>query len=233
MATQPQRYRLTVWLLLVAGLLLPICGLVCVYFWPRQEQLDAYCTGYYYGLGQHDQPGFFGKNWYSARENLDALGTWEYQLDGFGWTRFRAHYPNGKLLAEGVCWVDEEDGTPTPNSSRVLQASFYDPAGNLASQVVDGSGREVVFWADGTLAIDIEISNTQPHGSYALVDPNGTTMTRGRCENGEWVGVWLRFYSDGSLEKTSDRSFDPPKEVWFERGEKFLSGEEIADLLAP
>lgn len=230
-------HRLTLWLLIVAAILLPICGLVCAYFWPRwefiQQRFGCESVGYYHGLGRHGGPGFFGKNWYLVREEWQSLGTWQFQIDGDGWAAFRARYANGDLMAEGTCWVESINGRPSISHDRVLCARYYDPDGNLASQVQDGSGRLIIYYSDGTKRTDVAILNERINGSYAIDWDDGTPMGRGNSDNGKAVGTWLWFHQDGSLSSIDDHSVDPPVEVEYEPGEKMLSDEEIAQLLAP
>jgi hypothetical protein len=119
------------------------------WWWPKSCPMpvnEEMFTGYYRGFGFGDQPGFFGKNFFGV--TMDYQGEhWEMRFAGKGVAQFEGRDADGRLRAEGVCHVTFSDGDfPDPVFDNVVNASYYDPQGKLAAQVIDGTGVQI-YWA--------------------------------------------------------------------------------------
>ncbi len=109
-----------------------------------------YFTGYYRGFGLGDQPGFFGKNYFGVRfEGEGAIV--DSQFLSHDTARFVDRFTDGRVRAEGECrieWINPDE--PDPDFwNAVLNAKYYDPQGNLASEIVNGTGVQTYWTSDG------------------------------------------------------------------------------------
>lgn len=207
------------------------------YWIPKRQVLsvnDAY-IGYYRGLGLIDRSGYFGRNWYRVVVHEDLDGYWEVDVTRLGYNQYRGYYRNGVLREEGLCMVEENGGGAdiTPIRTDLLNAKFYDPKGNLISEVKNKTGRQILcnpngkpFWqldlldgqytsvkmwhSNGQLIHESHYKHGVPHGTSIANYPNGQVEYRGVYSDGKRVGVWVRYAEDGTLESETDHGETSP-----------------------
>ncbi|GEM_PF-2364739 len=215
-------------------LLLPLLcavGLQIVYWVPRSQPLswDPGIVGYYRGLGLSDEPGYMGKNWcrlefrYAGSDGFLG-GYWEVDIDGLGYNQYRGYYLTGVLREEGLCMVVEE-GTEVRARCReeLHRAKFYDPNGALISEIIDGTGKQILCFSNGQRFLEAEFVNGKSSGPVrvwsrngrlrceaydrnGIADgpctsyfPNGGVQNQGEYKDGKEVGVWVHYAEDGSV----------------------------------
>jgi antitoxin component YwqK of YwqJK toxin-antitoxin module len=210
-------------------------------------------VGTYYGLGWHDGPGYTGRNWVRLRDEGTDGCWWEIDLDGYGYSTTNGYYANGAVMDRSVTLVEENVDGPYWDRHQVRDGTYFDPDGNVVSEVRAGTGRQTWFYANGGKHWEVELrdgqrvehamhwpnghlmnthgydGNERPHGDYTSDYEDGTPRTRGPYEHGKHVGLWYHFYPDGSVEKIEDYRTDPSTTTHFEPGERQLRDDELAD----
>lgn len=209
-----------------------LCALgIAVRYWVPKSQVleihDSY-VGYYRGLGITDGSGYFGKNWYRIVVH-EGNGYWEVDVNGLGYAPYRGYYETGVLREEGTCMVSENGWDIAADRHDLQHGSFYDPQGELVSRVKNGTGKQVLFYPDGTRSWELDLidgryshvkmwhSNGQlvheseyrdgrHHGQTTGYYQNGQLKYRGTYEDGKKTGVWVRYAEDGSLKSESTYS---------------------------
>lgn len=242
---------------------------VVVYSYPRQQLLafNAEYIGTYRGLGWHDEPGYFGKNWFRIHWKADDGILTEVIYREYGYSPVRSSYPDGSLRYAGLCLV-EQNGTldePIPDEHDVLQAKYYSPEGRLLSEIKGATGIQTLCDAAGNVVWELKLVGGQRRAltvrdssgevlrsiyydqtgdaiepfAYVKNHANDTPRIRGRGlvkgfheDPGGEIGRWYWFYDDGSLESIVNHVLEPPVEQMFERGERFPTEEERAEIRA-
>ena len=255
-STRPRRFsnRLDWALAILAVVTVVPAGLLVSYFLPRHDAPRSGVIATYYGLGWHDEPGFFGKNWVHLRIEWGD-GCWqEVDMDGYGYSPTRGYYPDGAIREESVVLVNESDGTPNWLGDPVLQGKYYDINGKLVSEVTDGTGRQILHDPSGSKRWELELRDGKrvehiqyspsghvlhrhrydaagrAHGLFVSHYEDGTPRGRGRFRNGEHVGIWYGFHPDGSVRSIEDNNATPSTLVEFDPGERFLDPGELSQL---
>ncbi|QDT01396.1 toxin-antitoxin system YwqK family antitoxin [Adhaeretor mobilis] len=260
--SEARRPRKLVYLLSGLAVALFLLVVMSIYVYPRQQELSfnpAY-IGTYRGVGLHDGAGYFGKNWFRVHwETDDGIST-EVLIDDYGYGPFQSYYPDGELRGTGLCLVEPNGGMedPMPDEHDVLQGKFYAPDGSLLSEVINGTGTQTLCDAAGNIiwklrlkagtrrehwmfsSDGVTLSHTRydhdelVNGAYISEHYNGKPKARGRYRSGygSTVGNWYRFHDDGSLESITDHDTEPPAEQKFERGERFPTPKEQAEIRA-
>lgn len=214
-------------------------------------------TGSYRGLGWHNEPGFFGKNWYQVRMDVqDYGGYWaEAQFSGYGYTPFRSYYPDGAIRSEGRCLVKQDEfGQPYLDETDILDGKYYDLEGKLLSQVkygkgvrtlTDATGRvrsETLQRRDGSTVTswfnrsEVRIkqwtygSDRKASGPFLENYPSGKPHLRGRYG----PDVFLRFAlaEDGSLQFIERNKPNDHNREDYKPGERFPTEEERVEIQA-
>ncbi|MFO0897073.1 MAG: hypothetical protein U0836_06530 [Pirellulales bacterium] len=218
--------------------------------------MNSAFVGYYRGMGMHAGLSWTGRRWFHVRVDEGAQGWWEVTFSGYGYAPYRGYYANGKLKEEGVCLVEENGtiGEPLPDRHRIVEGRYFDPTGRLASKVSRGTGRQILFYADGTKSWDLQLQDGHrvqmkmywPTGKLASFEryasddrvdgpaygnhSDGSPRTRGRYVNGERNGIWYRFFEDGSVKAIEHYDPAPAATEEFARGQKRLSEAEMSAL---
>jgi MORN repeat variant len=212
------RFLLVLTAIFAAGLAIP--------YWKTKTQVLSYgdsYVGYYRGLGFVNGPGYFGKNWYRVIVREDSDGYWEVDVNGFGYSAYRGYYGTGVLREEGELMVEKNGWDILPNRNDLLNAKFFNPSGELISEVKDRTGKQILCRADGRPHWELDLVN----GKYAhlkmwhangqliheshYVDgkqegdaigfhPNGKVKYTGRYSAGKHVGTWKWYTESGKLE---------------------------------
>jgi hypothetical protein len=141
-------------LVTLLGLVFALTAAVWLAWWwpkscPLQMNVD-YFTGCYRGFGMGDQPGFFGKNYFGIRFEGEGAIVDSHFLS-HDTARFVDRFADGRVRSEGECrieWINPYE----PDAdfwNAVLNAKYYDPKGNLASEIVDGTGVQTYWTSDG------------------------------------------------------------------------------------
>ena len=123
---------------------------------------------------------------------------------------------------------------PFPDWHDLKWAKCYKPDGSLGSEVIDGTGTQMIWAQDGTKIWELELVNYQRashtmyypngqllvhqeykdgkvHGSCISYYPTGVKQTEGTYEAGEQTGDWIHYNEDGSVKSTdSNQMFAPP-----------------------
>ncbi len=230
-------------LLLALILAAPVCILSGWYSYPKKQTLSinpAY-TGYYRGLGLHDGEGLTGKNWYAIVVREDQDGFWRVEFDHFGYNPYKGYYGDGALREEGTILVERNGGDVAAFRHDVEHGKYYSPDGKLISQVIDGTGKQLLccqngqpFWeldlvdgkyahvkmwtCAGQLIHEGAYRNGKPHGESVGYYPDGQLRNSGNYTDGERTGVWKHYAPDGEIESEQDYGGEPaadavPEEV--------------------
>lgn len=206
---------------------------IAVPYWiPKRQVLtlnEAY-VGYYRGLGQTNGRGYFGRNWFRVVVHEDIDGYWEVSVDGLGYNEYRGYYGNGQLREEGLCMVIENGPGGydiAPMRHDLLNAKFYDPNGQLISEVQNKTGKQILchangqrFWEldlldgkyehakmwdiNGQLTHESEYRIGEQHGVSVGYYPSGQLKYRGAYARGRKTGKWVWFTEDGKLDSETD-----------------------------
>ena len=219
--------------LLLLVLVAPFGVLSVWYGYPKKQTLSfnpAY-TGYYRGLGWHNGEGLTGKNWYAIVVREDQDGYWRVDFDHFGYNPYKGYYGDGALREEGTILVKKNGVDVAAYRHDVQNGKYYSPDGSLISAVKDGTGKQVLccqqgqpFWeldleegeyahvkrwtCAGQLVHECGYRNGQPHGESVGYYPDGQLRHTGRYADGEKVGVWKHYASNGEIE--TEEEFETP-----------------------
>lgn len=103
----------------------------------------------------------FGRHFYSVVANEGDYGYWEVQASQEGWSPYRGYYPNGVLREEGEIYVTYagSPAEPTPDQHNIRWGNYYRPDGMLGATVRDGSGKQMLWYPDGTLRWKLVLTN--------------------------------------------------------------------------
>ena len=185
-------------------------------------------TAHYRGFGLWHAGGLFGKRWIAVTHKAPHVGGyWRFEFEDEGYNLFRGYYPDGTLREVGQCLVERMgiDGHPYPDPHDLKWSRCYRPDGSLASEVIDGSGTQTIFFPDGTLSWKLELSGDQRvslsmlhpngqlrtegryvadkrHGPFTSYDESGRKTMQGAYADGVRVGTWTWYNADGSIQKT-------------------------------
>lgn len=223
------KIRFSLRTLLVAMAIVAV-AIALPYWIPKRQVLsynDAY-VGYYRGLGLTDGGGYFGRNWYYVIVHEDIEGYWEVDINGLGYNDYRGYYGNGTLREHGQCIVRENGGGEiAPFRHDLLNAKFYDPDGNLISEVKNRTGKQILchadgqpwweldllegkyahlkgWYANGQLSHESEYDNGKQHGLSVGYYRTGQLKYRRAYSHGEPVGRWVEYTKDGAIESETD-----------------------------
>jgi antitoxin component YwqK of YwqJK toxin-antitoxin module len=109
----------------------------------------------------------------------------------------------------------------------VAEGEYFDPNGIKISEVVNGTGKQILcsedgvrVWeltlahnkrthlimrhADGSPFVESEYVDGLQDGEYVSYYPGGSIRSQGQYSSGNQVGVWLRFREDGAIESRTD-----------------------------
>lgn len=211
------------------GVLLAIATTLIGYITPKAQvlQFSSSYTGYYRGYGFHEESGFLGKNWFRIKVDEGDYGYWEVDVNGVGYSSYRGFYPSGILREEGQCMVENNGSDIVAYREDVLNGIYYDPAGNMVSEVIQGTGTQLLFDAKGNLYWELQLvdrkyslvrmwhengnlihesryQNGKQHGEAKGYYDNGQLKYQGWYANGRKRGAWKEFDEDGSLLSQSD-----------------------------
>lgn len=202
---------------------------------PRSQSItrDKSAIGYYTGLGISDGSGYFGKNWYrlvyhESQDDSDRLnGRWVIDISRSDYSSFRGYYATGVLREEGQCMVVLDGTGPQPDWLDIQRAKFYDPNGELVSEIKNGNGQLVRFFSNGGRHLHIDFADGEivyakrwyrngqlygecewrhgrPHGALASYFTDGQLMTQGKFSVGKPTGIWKRYTENGKVESETD-----------------------------
>lgn len=232
------RFSLKTLLLVPAVVSIVLVGL---WWWPKSQPLsinEAFYTGYYRGFGLTDDGGVLGKQFFRLVIDDGNHGYWEVDYSQPGFNPYRGFYPNGVCREEGECFVEINGGAldPAPDSNDVQSGKYYKPNGTLGSEVADGTGKQTLWYLDGTKRWELVLRdhervrhsmwyqngqlrqtqnylNDAVHGEFESFHENGAISLRGAYIEGNRVGVWSRFDEKGHVESIEDYSGSPAKTV--------------------
>ncbi|MBN2023060.1 MAG: hypothetical protein JW809_09730 [Pirellulales bacterium] len=189
--------------------------------WPRSCPLSV-CpecyTGYYRGL-DIGGPGLLGRSFYRLvlPPSDEADGWTEIDYRGEGWNAFRGTYPDGTLREEGECRVGSNGpDDPAPDIHDVKWGKYHDPKGVIVSEIVDGTGRQTYFAADGTKIWELDLKDGQ-RTRHAMWAPNGQITSEQRYIDGKVHGPFVGYYHSGvkRVEGTKSRGKDVGLWTWY------------------
>jgi hypothetical protein len=258
MSSEPDICTRRGWLSLTLGVLavivVPAAILLALYYTPRHELASYYtpqseepqlAVRTYHGLGWHEEPGYMGKNWITYRRDEDDGCYWEIDLREYGYSHARGYYPSGVLMEESECKT-----VPDPDRHDVRNGRYFDPNGKLVSEIINGTGRQTLFYAEGTVrcVLDLKVGsrveltwhsssghvilhcrydeNERFHGPHIINHQDGTPKWRYRFEHGNEIGNWYLFHPDGTIKEIGGNGTSPPSE--FAAGERHITADELA-----
>lgn len=182
----------------------------------------------YRGFVFPDGTSIFGKQWFAVIWDSKSDGShWRFEYIKEKYNPYKAYYSDGTLQQEGECLIEImgfEDG-PYPDWHDLRWAKCYKPDGSLGSEVIDGTGTQMIWAQDGTKIWELELVNYQRashtmyypngqlhvhqeykdgkvHGSSISYYPTGVKQTEGIFEAGEQTGNWIHYNEDGSVDST-------------------------------
>lgn len=204
--------RLVLGLLGLLGLLIGVM-LWTLYHLPRSEAITMHrgqmqmfsgsCTGYYRGLGWHNDPGYFGKNWFSLTADFHhytARFRLEAEIEAFGYVPFRSYYQNGSLQAEGKCLLKWEPVSTGPVffPLGIREANYYDRQGKPLSTIRLGEGVFSLQHKNGKSVFQMAILSSRVLSTHDGAISQGSSY-RGYGEVGSFRGPYFILRQDGSL----------------------------------
>ncbi|MEM7227524.1 MAG: hypothetical protein AAF432_01785 [Planctomycetota bacterium] len=159
----------------------------------------------------------------------DDGGHWRYEFTQPGINEFTGYYPDGTVREQGtilISMVDILPSMPLPDGDPVTSQCFK-PDGSLGSEVVDGTGVQTIWLADGTKVWELHLKNSSRvhlrswhdngqlnfeygfkdnhwHGPYVRYHRNGQLQTQGQYERSEKVGIWTYYDEQGIVASTED-----------------------------
>ena len=158
MAWVSKRFHLRALLVGQLVTIILVCGIA---WWPKTEVLPccAEYVGWYRGFGYAGLRGILGKEFFKVvlppTDHSD--GTTRVYLTGEeGYVSFRG-YSYGTLREEGVCYVTYDSIYPMPDIHKVWNAVYYTPSGEIGSRVVNGTGRQTYWNANGLVVWELEL----------------------------------------------------------------------------
>jgi len=206
-------------------------GIAVPYWIPKSQKLSIHESyiGYYRGLGHHSGSGYFGKNWYLIVVDEGELGRWKVDVNGIGYNNYQGYYSNGAMSEVGECMVFENANDIAPDRHDILHGKYYSPEGELVSEIRNGTGKQMLFFADGNPHWELHLVNGQrarvkmwypngqlvveekfvegrDHGKRVTHHPNGQIKVCGEYASGKRIGIWRRYNEDGSLK--SETNYD-------------------------
>ena len=201
------------------------------YAWPKSMPHPVspdYMQFLYRGFAINDGTSIFGKQLFAvAMENEFDGSHWRVECITEKYNPYKAYYSDGTLLHEGECmnqFMYFADG-PYPDWYDVRWAKCYKPDGSLGSEVIDGTGTQMIWLQDGTKIWELKLANYQRaahtkwypngqlhvhqkykdgrvHGSFIGYYPSGVKQIEGAYEAGERTGEWIRYNEDGAIDST-------------------------------
>ena len=217
-------------------MLLCSIALAIPYFTPRSQKLSSGSgfVGYYKGLGFIEGRGYFGKNWYRMvrhfGEGDDLDGYCEIEVDRLGYNSYRGYYATGVLREEGRWMVAANGSKPGPAPFDIQQGKYFNPSGELISEIKNGTGTLIQCYANGQpycsidfeqgemthvkrwhdngqLHVETPCRNGKPHGALVKYFPNGQIECQGQLLDGKRAGVFVRFSDSGKVVSELDYGF--------------------------
>ena len=163
------------------------------YAWPKSiphPMSSSDMRLYYRGLGFNDGTGIFAQRWYAVTFDPENDGShWQVEFIEPGYNPFKAYYAGGTLQQEGECLIELmgfENG-PYPDWHNLRWAKCYKPDGSLGSEIIDGTGTQMIWMQDGTKAWELELVNYQ-RAVHTMWYPNGQLHAHKAYMNGEVHG---------------------------------------------
>lgn len=127
--------------------------------------------------------------------------------------------------------VEENGSDIMANRHDLLNGQFYDPTGNLISEVNNRTGKQILCYSNGTPSWELDVlngkythvkmwhrngqlshechyQNGNPHGSSVSYYPNVQIRFRGEYSNGNRTGVWKRYTEGGVMESETNEDVE-------------------------
>lgn len=180
-------------------------GAVVSYWVPKSQVLpinDSY-VGYYRGLGMTDESGYFGKNWFRIVVDDGDGGYWEVHVNGVGYSPYRGFYSTGELREVGLCMVEKIGTSIVPDRHDILDGLYYNPEGQLISEIHDGTGKQILLSAEGKPSWELDLINGKYSNAKLWYD-NGQLAYEKHYQNGKEHGISVSYYSNGQLRQRSE-----------------------------
>jgi hypothetical protein len=197
------------------------------WWWPKSQPLSinrSFYTGYYRGLGIRDDASYLGKQFYRLVVKDGPYGFWEVDYARPGYNPYRGYYPDGTCREVGECLVEWNGGSgdPAPDNHDVRSGKYFRPDGTLASEVVNGTGTQTLWYPDGRKRWELvlekyqrrrhsmwyeggQLRQTQQYvngnvdGEFQTFHENGVIKLSGAYAEGRRVGVWTTCDEGGKV----------------------------------
>ncbi len=140
-----------------------------------------------------------------------------YHINGQIWKRcpfhegkqcgyFQVYYKDGALL-QSTLYDDNQPSGPSfrywqcgdiaakeiYRCGKLIEGTYYDPKGNIACTICDGSGQRAIFSATGVRELHT-YSNGIPEGDVRVLDDDGFVVKTWKVLNGEKHGPEIEYY---------------------------------------
>ena len=102
--------------------------------------------------------------------------------------------------------------------SDLQRGRFYDPRGELISEINDGTGKQVLCFSNGGRFLEAEFADGKRSGSVRLYYRSGRLRHEGHFRNGTAAGPFKSYYADGVLEREGEYKDGSPSGVWMHYG---------------